>query len=212
MLSKRYCHFLLSSEHVNISNSATFDQIKTTKQTACFSLPVKKCSSVWTKWLLNPFEIVGQNQVFSHLKGLVSIWIAILVIQSELSLFKRPRTSSHESICDATRTLMTSLSFSLPLFLSLSLSLPIQALMENGNLNFVKPAWIYAINERQKLLPYQPYSVVPWTIHCMYTHGCAETHAQSSYPDEEKAGKAIDFFFFSFSDSPLDLEEAINQF
>ncbi|XP_037642102.1 DNA repair protein XRCC1 [Sebastes umbrosus] len=35
------------------------------------------------------------------------------------------------------------------------------ALMENGNLNFVKPAWIYAVNERQKLLPYQPYSVVP---------------------------------------------------
>ncbi|XP_053699980.1 DNA repair protein XRCC1 isoform X1 [Synchiropus splendidus] len=35
------------------------------------------------------------------------------------------------------------------------------ALMENGNLNFVKPAWIYAINERQKMLPYQPYSVVP---------------------------------------------------
>ncbi|XP_072249893.1 DNA repair protein XRCC1 [Leuresthes tenuis] len=35
------------------------------------------------------------------------------------------------------------------------------ALMENSNLNFVKPAWIYAINERQKLLPYQPYAVVP---------------------------------------------------
>ncbi|XP_068616157.1 DNA repair protein XRCC1 [Brachionichthys hirsutus] len=35
------------------------------------------------------------------------------------------------------------------------------ALMENGNLNFVKPAWIYAINDRQKLLPYQPYTVVP---------------------------------------------------
>ncbi|XP_057690960.1 DNA repair protein XRCC1 [Corythoichthys intestinalis] len=35
------------------------------------------------------------------------------------------------------------------------------ALMENGNLNFVKPAWIYAINKRQKLLPYQPYTVVP---------------------------------------------------
>lgn len=35
------------------------------------------------------------------------------------------------------------------------------ALMENVNLNFVKPAWIYAINERQKLLPYQPFSVVP---------------------------------------------------
>ncbi|XP_061145942.1 DNA repair protein XRCC1 [Syngnathus typhle] len=35
------------------------------------------------------------------------------------------------------------------------------ALMDNGNLNFVKPAWIYAINQRQKLLPYQPYTVVP---------------------------------------------------
>ncbi|XP_059195971.1 DNA repair protein XRCC1 isoform X2 [Centropristis striata] len=35
------------------------------------------------------------------------------------------------------------------------------ALMDNSNLNFVKPAWIYAINDRQKLLPYQPYSVVP---------------------------------------------------
>ncbi|XP_054477682.1 DNA repair protein XRCC1 isoform X2 [Anoplopoma fimbria] len=35
------------------------------------------------------------------------------------------------------------------------------ALMENGYLNFVKPAWIYAINERQKILPYQPYTVVP---------------------------------------------------
>uniref|UniRef100_A0A3B4BAX7 DNA repair protein XRCC1 n=1 Tax=Periophthalmus magnuspinnatus TaxID=409849 RepID=A0A3B4BAX7_9GOBI len=35
------------------------------------------------------------------------------------------------------------------------------ALMENSNLNFVKPAWIYSINERQKLLPYQPYTVVP---------------------------------------------------
>eukprot|EP00066_Takifugu_rubripes_P003256 XP_003965695.1 PREDICTED: DNA repair protein XRCC1 [Takifugu rubripes] len=35
------------------------------------------------------------------------------------------------------------------------------ALMENSSLNFVKPAWIYAINERQKMLPYQPYTVVP---------------------------------------------------
>ncbi|XP_061633115.1 DNA repair protein XRCC1 isoform X1 [Phyllopteryx taeniolatus] len=35
------------------------------------------------------------------------------------------------------------------------------ALMDNGNLNFVKPGWIYAINQRQKLLPYQPYTVVP---------------------------------------------------
>uniref|UniRef100_A0A1A8F362 DNA repair protein XRCC1 n=1 Tax=Nothobranchius korthausae TaxID=1143690 RepID=A0A1A8F362_9TELE len=35
------------------------------------------------------------------------------------------------------------------------------ALMENSNLNFVKPAWIYAINDRQKMLPYQPYTVVP---------------------------------------------------
>ncbi|XP_077432235.1 DNA repair protein XRCC1 [Vanacampus margaritifer] len=35
------------------------------------------------------------------------------------------------------------------------------ALMDNGNLNFVKPAWIFSINQRQKLLPYQPYTVVP---------------------------------------------------
>ncbi|XP_076135800.1 DNA repair protein XRCC1 [Alosa pseudoharengus] len=35
------------------------------------------------------------------------------------------------------------------------------ALMENGNLSFVKPKWIFAINERQKLLPHQPYAVVP---------------------------------------------------
>ncbi|KAG7469034.1 hypothetical protein MATL_G00124570 [Megalops atlanticus] len=35
------------------------------------------------------------------------------------------------------------------------------ALMENGSLSFVKPSWIFAINERQKMLPYQPYSVVP---------------------------------------------------
>lgn len=35
------------------------------------------------------------------------------------------------------------------------------ALMENSNLNFVKPTWIHAINERQKMLPYQPYTVVP---------------------------------------------------
>ncbi|XP_046889171.1 DNA repair protein XRCC1 isoform X1 [Hypomesus transpacificus] len=35
------------------------------------------------------------------------------------------------------------------------------ALMENGNLSFVKPAWIFSINDRQKLLPYQPFTVVP---------------------------------------------------
>uniref|UniRef100_A0AAX7W8P6 DNA repair protein XRCC1 n=1 Tax=Astatotilapia calliptera TaxID=8154 RepID=A0AAX7W8P6_ASTCA len=35
------------------------------------------------------------------------------------------------------------------------------ALMENTNLNFVKPEWIYAISARQKMLPYQPYTVVP---------------------------------------------------
>ncbi|XP_041964063.1 DNA repair protein XRCC1 isoform X1 [Alosa sapidissima] len=35
------------------------------------------------------------------------------------------------------------------------------ALMENANLSFVKPKWIFAINERQKLLPHQPYAVVP---------------------------------------------------
>ncbi|XP_051721823.1 DNA repair protein XRCC1 [Ctenopharyngodon idella] len=35
------------------------------------------------------------------------------------------------------------------------------ALMENGSLSFVKPSWIFAINDRQKMLPYQPYTVVP---------------------------------------------------
>ncbi|XP_058232715.1 DNA repair protein XRCC1 isoform X2 [Hemibagrus wyckioides] len=35
------------------------------------------------------------------------------------------------------------------------------ALMENENLSFVKPTWIFAINDRQKMLPYQPYTVVP---------------------------------------------------
>ncbi|XP_063055323.1 DNA repair protein XRCC1 isoform X2 [Engraulis encrasicolus] len=35
------------------------------------------------------------------------------------------------------------------------------ALMENGNLSFVKPKWIFAINDRQKMLPHQPYAVVP---------------------------------------------------
>lgn len=35
------------------------------------------------------------------------------------------------------------------------------ALMENGNLSFVKPRWLYVCNERQKLVPHQPYVVVP---------------------------------------------------
>ncbi|XDV40828.1 hypothetical protein PO909_009829 [Leuciscus waleckii] len=35
------------------------------------------------------------------------------------------------------------------------------ALIENGSLSFVKPSWIFAINDRQKMLPYQPYTVVP---------------------------------------------------
>ncbi|XP_018582551.2 DNA repair protein XRCC1 [Scleropages formosus] len=35
------------------------------------------------------------------------------------------------------------------------------ALMENSSLSFVKPSWIFAINDRQKMLPYQPYTVVP---------------------------------------------------
>lgn len=83
---------------------------------------------------------------------------------------------------------------------------PSQALMENTNLSFVKPAWIYAINERQKMLPYQPYSVVPWTEHWTYTPRCAQTHTCTSRPDEDTVRKAIDIF--SFSDPPL---EAINQ-
>ncbi|KAM9431813.1 DNA repair protein XRCC1 isoform 1-T4 [Clarias gariepinus] len=35
------------------------------------------------------------------------------------------------------------------------------ALMENEKLSFVKPTWIFAINDRQRMLPYQPYTVVP---------------------------------------------------
>ncbi|XP_062842132.1 DNA repair protein XRCC1 [Trichomycterus rosablanca] len=35
------------------------------------------------------------------------------------------------------------------------------ALMENEKLSFVKPSWIFAINDRQKMLPYQPHTVVP---------------------------------------------------
>ncbi|XP_048859738.1 DNA repair protein XRCC1-like [Brienomyrus brachyistius] len=36
-----------------------------------------------------------------------------------------------------------------------------EALIENCSLCFVKPTWIFAINDRQKMLPYQPYTVVP---------------------------------------------------
>uniref|UniRef100_A0A8D0DLM7 DNA repair protein XRCC1 n=1 Tax=Salvator merianae TaxID=96440 RepID=A0A8D0DLM7_SALMN len=36
-----------------------------------------------------------------------------------------------------------------------------EALNENTNLSFVRPRWIYNCNERQKLIPHQPYVVVP---------------------------------------------------
>ncbi|XP_067874837.1 DNA repair protein XRCC1 [Heterodontus francisci] len=36
-----------------------------------------------------------------------------------------------------------------------------EALMENSNLAFVKPRWVYVCNEKQKLVPHQPYVVVP---------------------------------------------------
>ncbi|XP_023663464.1 DNA repair protein XRCC1 isoform X3 [Paramormyrops kingsleyae] len=36
-----------------------------------------------------------------------------------------------------------------------------EALIENCSLCFVKPTWIFAINDHQKMLPYQPYTVVP---------------------------------------------------
>ncbi|XP_030067471.1 DNA repair protein XRCC1 isoform X2 [Microcaecilia unicolor] len=38
-----------------------------------------------------------------------------------------------------------------------------EALVENANLSFVKPRWIYTCNERQKLIPHQPFVVVPQT-------------------------------------------------
>ncbi|XP_043936282.1 DNA repair protein XRCC1 isoform X2 [Protopterus annectens] len=36
-----------------------------------------------------------------------------------------------------------------------------EALNENSSLLFVKPRWVYTCNERQKLIPHQPYLVVP---------------------------------------------------
>ncbi|XP_048476542.1 DNA repair protein XRCC1 [Rhincodon typus] len=36
-----------------------------------------------------------------------------------------------------------------------------EALMENSNLAFVKPRWVYVCNEKQKMVPHQPYVVVP---------------------------------------------------
>nr|XP_033819338.1 DNA repair protein XRCC1 isoform X2 [Geotrypetes seraphini] len=38
-----------------------------------------------------------------------------------------------------------------------------EALVENANLSFVKPRWIYTCNERQKMIPHQPFVVVPQT-------------------------------------------------
>ncbi|XP_034612545.1 DNA repair protein XRCC1 isoform X1 [Trachemys scripta elegans] len=36
-----------------------------------------------------------------------------------------------------------------------------EALNDNANLSFVRPRWIYTCNERQRLIPHQPYVVVP---------------------------------------------------
>ncbi|XP_072836256.2 DNA repair protein XRCC1 isoform X1 [Pogona vitticeps] len=36
-----------------------------------------------------------------------------------------------------------------------------EALNENANLSFVRPRWIYTCKDRQKLIPHQPYVVVP---------------------------------------------------
>ncbi|XP_041032583.1 DNA repair protein XRCC1-like [Carcharodon carcharias] len=36
-----------------------------------------------------------------------------------------------------------------------------EALMENSNLAFVKPRWVYVCNEKQRMVPHQPYVVVP---------------------------------------------------
>ena len=38
---------------------------------------------------------------------------------------------------------------------------PLQALMDNPSLVFVRPRWIYSCSEKQKLLPHQLYGVVP---------------------------------------------------
>lgn len=78
--------------------------------------------------------------------------------------------------------------------------------MENSNLNFVKPAWIYSINERQKMLPYQPYTVVPWSLLCAYTHRCGRTnthsHTHTFYKlDTKRRGKSHRHNLFSGSSS-----------
>lgn len=36
-----------------------------------------------------------------------------------------------------------------------------EALNDNANLSFVRPRWIYTCSERQRLVPHQPYVVVP---------------------------------------------------
>ena len=36
-----------------------------------------------------------------------------------------------------------------------------QALTENSALAFVRPQWIFVCHQKQKLMPYQPYAVVP---------------------------------------------------
>ena len=39
--------------------------------------------------------------------------------------------------------------------------LVLQALSENSSLTFVKPKWIFACHDKQKLVPSQPYIVAP---------------------------------------------------
>jgi len=43
--------------------------------------------------------------------------------------------------------------------------LVLQALSENSSLTFVKPKWIFACHDKQKLVPSQPYIVAPsWKL------------------------------------------------
>lgn len=101
---------------------------------------------------LESVSFCGPESAFSHFRAMLASELAVLVMH-----FFSPGFIPHP-IC---LSVMQQEHFMTSARLSLSLSLLLQALMENSNLNFVKPAWIYAINERQKMLPYQPYTVVP---------------------------------------------------
>lgn len=150
-----------------------------------------ECSSVGIEWLLSVWNC-GSELVFRHSRALLASELVVLIVQSELSVFLKGFI-----LFPIYLFVIQQEHDDLSLLFSLSLSLPLQALMENSNLNFVKPAWIYAINERQKMLPYQPYSVVPWTIHCIVIQRGVQTHFTSWQRNNRESHRYV-FLFVSF--------------